>query len=167
MREGHRDLRDPGQMPAELLEDALEHWHQKRDQRHHHADRKGDDERGVDHGRFDLAAQRGVLLELVRDPYERALEQASQLAGLRHGDEQRVEHLGVAFHCPAQRQAGLDIFSHADDRLFEERPLGLDLEHVQRPQDAHARGDHGRELAREDGEFARLHALHERQLDLA
>ena len=88
---------------CELLEDALEHRDEKRDERHHHADREDDDERRVDHGGADLTPQGSVLLELVGDALQRVLEHAAHLPGLRHGDEQLVEDLGVASHRIAER----------------------------------------------------------------
>ena len=70
-----------GSSPAELLEDADEHRDQEDEQRDHHADREDDHQDRVDHRRADLAAQRGVLLELVGDAQQRALEHAADLAG--------------------------------------------------------------------------------------
>ena len=167
MRQKHRDLGDLGQFAAKLLEDALEYRHQEGDQRHHHAHGEDDHEGRVDHRRADLPAQGGVLLELVGDPHECVLQDAPGLAGLRHGDEQRTKDLRVAGHRLAQGKARLDVLANRDDGFLQELALGLLLEYVQGAQDAHPGGDHGRQLAREDGELGRLDRLQEAELDLA
>ena len=167
MGEHDRHLGHRGKFAAEFLEHVLEHGHEERDERHHHADREGHHERRVDHRRFDLAAQRGVLLQLVGDAHERVLEHTAGLPRLCHRDEQRVEDLRVARHRVAQRQTRLDVLADGDDRLGQVLALGLLLEHVQRAQDAHAGGDHRRELPREDRQVVGLDPLHERELDLA
>ena len=156
-----------GSAAAELLEDALEHRHQERDERHHDADREDDHEDRVDHRRADLPAQRRVLLQLVGNAYEGILEHTARLSGPRHRDEQRVEDLRVARHAVAQRHTGLDVLADRHDRFLQVFALGLPLEHVQSAQDAHARRDHRGELAREDRQLRRFDRLHELQLDLA
>jgi hypothetical protein len=58
-----------------------------------------------------------------------------------------------------QRDPGLDVLAHLDEGLAQLVVLDLVLEHVERPQQRQARGDHRRELSRRDGELVRLHAL--------
>ena len=156
-----------GRFAAEFLEDVDEHGDQEGAQREHDPDRDDDHEDRVDHRGFDLPAQRGVLLELIGDAQQRALEHTARLPGLRHRDEQRAEHLRMARHRVAQRQPRLDVLADRDDRLLEHLALGLLLEHVQRAQDAHARGDHRRELAREHRQLGGVDAFEEAQVDLA
>ena len=102
--------------------------------------------------------QRVHLLELEGDPVERLVEAARLLAGADHRAEEAVEDLGVALHRLLQRAAGLDVVAHAGDRLLDLLVLGLLLERVQRAQHRHARGDQGRELAREDRQLAHVDA---------
>ncbi len=87
---------------------------------HHHADREDDHKRRVDHRRADLAAQGGVLLELIGDTHQRVLEHASRLPRLHHRDEQLVEDLRVARHRRAEREPRLDILADRHDRFFQD-----------------------------------------------
>ena len=137
-----------GSLPGELLEHADEHRDQERHQCHQHGDRERDHDGGVDHRGAHLAAQRGILLELVGDAHEAFLEHTTGLARAHHRDVQRPEHLGMARHRVRQQQARLDVVAHARDRFAQDLRPGLRLEHVERAHDRHAGGDHRRELAR-------------------
>jgi hypothetical protein len=83
------------------------------------------DDGRVDHRGLDLAAQGLVGLELVGGAQERVLEHAAGLAGARHGDEERVEDLGVALERVGERQAGLDVLADLLQRLGERLAVGL------------------------------------------
>ena len=94
----------------------------------------------VDHRRADLAPERRVLLELVGRAQQALLEHAAGLAGPDHRDVQRPEHLGVALERVGEQQPGLDVAGGpAATVSASSLRLGLGLEHVQRPQDRHAR----------------------------
>ena len=72
----------------------------------------------------------------------------------------------MARHRVGERQTGLDVLPHRDQRLAQLLGLGLPLEHVQRPQDRHPGVDHRRQLAREDGQVTQLDPLQEVEVDL-
>ena len=148
-----------GSSPPKSVEDAHEHRDDEGDQADQDAEGEGQHDGRVGHGRLDLAAQRVVLLELVGDAVERLLEHAAGLAGADHGHVQRGEDLGVLLERVGEGEARLDVLAHRADRLAQHRVLDLVLEHVERPQERHARGDHGRELARHDRELVLLDPL--------
>ena len=145
-----RDLGDQRQLAAEVGEDLHEHRDDERDQADQDADREAQDDDRVHHRALDLAAQLVVLLELVGDPVQRGLEHAAGLTGAHHGDVQRGEDLRVLGERVGEGQAGLDVLADGADGVLELLVLELVLEHVERAQEGHARGDHGRQLARHD-----------------
>ena len=152
VREVDHELGQRRHLAREGLEHALEDRDQEGHQGQQHDHREADDHRRVDHGRADLAAQRRVLLELVGDAVEALLEHTAGLTGADHGHVELTEHLGVASQRVGEEQAGLDVLAHQHDRLAQQLGLGLVLEHVQRAQDRHARGDHRGQLARGHGQ---------------
>ena len=116
------------------------------------------DQDRVDHRRAHRALEVVVLLQLDRDALQHLLQVAAGLAGAHHGDEEVREDLGVLRHGLGERQAGLDVLAHGDDRVLELGRLGLLLEHVERAQQGEAARDHGGQLARHDRDVARLEA---------
>ena len=167
VRHADGELGDHRQLAAELLEDPDEHGDDERDQREQHAEREHEHDGRVGHRGLDLAAQVVVLLELVGDPLERLLEHAAGLAGAHHGDVERVEDLRVLVERLGEGEAGLDVLADGAERLLELLVLDLLLEDVERPQERHARGDHGRQLAGHDRQLLGLDLLGpERELHL-
>ena len=154
---GHADADpgDHGQLAVEVLEDLLEHRDQERDQGQQH-DRaaKTADHHRVGHRGPDLALQRVALLQLVRDPLQRLLEHSRRLTGAGHRDVELVEGVGVLLERVRHRDAGLDVLAHLVQDPFSFSFSVVLLEHVEAPQDRHARRDHRRELAGHDRQLA-------------
>jgi len=159
VRHRHGDLGDRRQLAAEILEDPLEHGHDERDQGDQDDQGEAPDEAGVHHRRAHLTPQRVVLLELVGDAHQRAVEDAAGLAGADHRGVELVEDPGVLAQRVRQRDPGFDVPADDDQRLLELVALGLLLEHVERAQQRHARVDHRGELTRGHGQVARLDLL--------
>ena len=147
-----------GSSPPKSLKTFTNTGHDERDQADQDHQREAQDDDRVGHRALDLAAQLVVLLELVGDPVQRGLEHAAGLTGAHHGDVERREDLRVLGERVGERQAGLDVLAHGADGVLELLVLELVLEHVERAQEGHARGDHGRQLARHDRQLGRLDA---------
>ena len=111
MESADGELGDRRQVAAELLERADEDRDEEDDQRDQHDEREDHDDDRIGHRGLDLAAQRVGRLQLVGDAHQRGVQDAAGLAGAGHGDEQRVEDLGVALQRVRQRQAGLDVLA--------------------------------------------------------
>ena len=149
--------------------EVLVHAGEDRDEEQHHADEHDDGERAdqdrVDHRRLDRAADAVLLLELRGQAVEDLVEDTAELAGADHAHVEPAEHLGVLLERVGQADAGLDVGAHLADDLGELLVRRLLLEDVQAAQHREAGVDHGRELAREDGEVLGLDAAAD--LDLA
>ena len=114
---------------------------------------------GVGHRRLDLGAQGGVRLEHGRDPVQRLVEEAADLAGGDHAHHQRRELVGVLGQGRGQRASpSLHRLVHLAERLAQPGLRRLLLEDRQRPQQGEAGGGHRRELAGHHGQVARLGA---------
>ena len=72
----------------------------------------------------------------------------------------------MALECVGQQQARLDVPANGYERVLQQLVLALALEHAQRAQDRHARGDHGRELPGHDGHLVGLDPCEELDVEL-
>ncbi len=112
-----QQLRQPGQIAADVLIDVREARHHVAEQEQHHQPTDADQQRRVDRRAYELVTQ-GVDLLLVGDvALERTLEVAGALGGADHGDVEVGKGLRRALERARQglplAQRGDDIGQHA------------------------------------------------------
>ena len=154
VRDRHHEQRRRRQVRAE----AREHLLERRDHPHHDHpdddDGDDDDRDRVEQRRLDLALDREDLFLVRREPVEDRVEHAGGLAGAAPDCSTASRTDGVLAERLRQARAGFDAALDVEHQPREARVAVAAGDDVERLQQRHARPQHGRELAREEGDVA-------------
>ena len=113
------------QRGVEAGKDLAEHRHYLHQQEDRDQDRHDGHHRRVHHGRFDLLAEPGGILQISRQPGENLRQQAAFFTGGDHANVEPAERLGMLLQCLGETVAAFHPRAHVVNHVAHDLVGGL------------------------------------------
>ncbi|MNS61446.1 hypothetical protein D3C72_944750 [compost metagenome] len=154
--DGNDESGEEWKLGPEALEDLLELGDDEQQQYGGHYDGHQDDHGGIEHGLLDLGFEHLTLLAVGGNPVVDGLQCARLLPRLHQIAVERIEVAGVAAQRLRQRGAGFHIGGDLTDEFAHRRFFVAAGDDLQALHQRHTGGEHGGDLAGDDGDVHRL-----------